>query len=111
MIYCCYREIYNAFSWLFSIHDIDAKSIFDDIYNFSYVKWEKVDLNLFSSCFFFGERSHKVEEVEGICCKPVTNRQFVLFLECIFADNLLVKGDTKTEFFIESNIIIDLEKL
>lgn len=89
------KEFYNKFAYLFEFFGIYVDTIIKNIFSFEWVNWE----------FQYGA----VEKNNRVCRNPVTNRQFVIFLNSLNRRNLLIRGNKDSQLLMRSNLIIDTE--
>lgn len=97
-LYTADKEFFNKFDYLFDIVDIDIEKELKELYN-----WEWVEFRLELS---------SVEDDNLVASKPVTARQF-----CVFLNSALISGDLKqvvntTKFEYDGKVVLtDIDRI
>lgn len=97
-LYTADKEFFNKFDYLFDIVDIDIEKELKELYS-----WEWVEFRL---------EQGNVEDDNLVASKPVTARQF-----CVFLNSALISGDLKqvvntTQFEYDNKVVVkDIDRI
>jgi len=97
-LYTADKEFFEKFDYLFDIADIDIEKELKDLYSWDWVKFKLTD----------GE----VEDNNLVAAKPVTTRQFCVFLNfALLSGNLKQFADTKQYDYGDNVVIKNIDNI
>jgi len=95
-IYTAKKEFFEKYNYMFEMIDVDIEKELKEVYSWDWIKF-RLDAG-------------KVADNNLVASKPVTNRQFCIYLNSSLLSNKLKRFADTTQFEVENEIIIkDIE--